>query len=281
MILVFGKTGQVAQSLQAMADVTALGRDEADLCDPAACAAAIIARKPSVVINAAAYTAVDKAENDEAAALVINSDAPAAMARACATLGIPFIHISTDYVFDGAGETPFLPDHKTGPLGAYGRTKLAGETGVQTSGAVYGIVRTSWVFSEFGANFVKTMLRVGAARNALTVVADQIGGPTSAQSIAATCLALATALQEDPTQAGIYHLSGGPDVSWADFAREIFAQARMQVTVTDIPSSDYPTPAKRPFNSRMNCEKLSVLGISRPDWRIDLKNVLNALEAQT
>lgn len=281
MILVFGKTGQVAMSLRAMAGVTALGRDEADLTDPAACAAAIAKYKPSVVINAAAYTAVDKAESDEDTALLVNGAAPSAMAEACAALGIPFIHISTDYVFDGAGMTPFLPDDPTAPLGAYGRTKLAGEKGVQASGAVFGILRTSWVFSEYGANFVKTMLRVGATRDALTIVGDQIGGPTSARAIAAACLQMATTLKADPSKAGIYHFSGGPYVSWADFAREIFAQAGMAVMVTDIPSSDYPTPAKRPLNSRMNCDSLTELNIVPPDWAADLKTVLNTLEAQS
>lgn len=281
MILVFGKSGQVATALQAMADVTALGRADADLTDPAACAAAIHVYSPSVVINAAAYTAVDKAEEDEANALLVNGDAPTAMAQACAALGIPFVHISTDYVFDGAGETAFAPDHPTGPLGAYGRTKLAGEQGVQASGAVCGILRTSWVFSESGSNFVKTMLRVGATRDALTVVSDQIGGPTSADSIAAACLKMADALKSDPSKSGIYHISGGPDVSWADFAREIFNQTGMGVTVTDIPSSDYPTPAKRPLNSRMKCDGLADIGADHPDWRSDLAIVLKKLEAQS
>lgn len=280
MILIFGKSGQVATALQAMADVTALGRADVDLTDPVACAAAIHAHKPSVVINAAAYTAVDKAEEDEANALLVNGDAPTAMAQACAALGIPFVHISTDYVFDGAGGTAFAPDHPTGPLGAYGRTKLAGEQGVKASGAVYGILRTSWVFSETGGNFVKTMLRVGGMRDALTVVGDQIGGPTSADSIAAACLKLADALKAEPSKSGIYHISGGPDVSWADFAREIFTQTGMDVTVTDIPSTEYPTPAKRPLNSRMNCDSLADIGVDRPDWRSDLAIVLKNLETQ-
>lgn len=281
MILVFGKSGQVATALQSMADVTALGRADVDLTNPAACAAAIIAHKPRVVINAAAYTAVDKAEDDEATAQAVNGDAPTAMAEACAALSIPFVHISTDYVFDGNGVTPFLPDHPTAPLGAYGRTKLAGENGIKASGGVYGILRTSWVFSETGGNFVKTMLRVGATRDALTVVGDQIGGPTSADAIAATCLKMASALQADPTKAGTYHLSGGPDVSWADFAREIFTQAGMNIAVTDIPTSGYPTPAKRPLNSRMNCDSLADIGVVRPSWAADLAIVLKKLETQS
>lgn len=189
------------------------------------------------------------------------------------------MHISTDYVFDGAGDTPFLPGHPTAPLGAYGRSKLVGETQVAASGAPYVILRTSWVFSAHGGNFVKTMLRLSETRNALTVVADQVGGPTAASSIALACLQAVIALQADRAVSGIYHFAGSPDVSWANFAREIFARAGRTVTVTDIPSSDYPTPARRPANSRMDCESLSSLGITRSDWRIDLKEVLADLHA--
>jgi len=176
-ILVFGRTGQVAQELQRQVPVTALGRDRADLTDPAACAAAIHAHAPAMVINAAAYTAVDRAETEEAQAEVVNATAPGAMARACADLGIPFVHISTDYVFDGSGTAPWAPDAPTGPLGAYGRTKLAGEEAVRAAGGPHVILRTSWVFSAHGANFVKTMLRLGAERPVLRVVADQVGAP--------------------------------------------------------------------------------------------------------
>ncbi|MCD1617398.1 dTDP-4-dehydrorhamnose reductase [Salipiger manganoxidans] len=277
-IMVFGKTGQVACEVQRQAQVNALGRDEADLADPADCAEAIRAEAPDVVINAAAYTAVDRAETEEDLARVINAEAPGAMARACADLGIPFIHISTDYVFDGAGETPFAPDHPTGPLGAYGRTKLAGEEAVRAAGGVHAIFRTSWVVSAHGSNFVKTMLRLGAERDRLTIVADQVGGPTPAADIAALCLAAAAQLVEDPDKTGTYHISGGPDVSWADFAREIFAQAGISCEVADIPSSDYPTPAKRPQNSRMeNRATEAVFGVARPDWRAGLSRILEDL----
>ncbi|SDI80454.1 dTDP-4-dehydrorhamnose reductase [Salipiger marinus] len=277
-IMVFGKTGQVAREVQRQAQVNALGRDEADLADPADCAEAIRAEAPDVVINAAAYTAVDRAETEEDLARVINAEAPGAMARACADLGIPFIHISTDYVFDGAGETPFAPDHPTGPLGAYGRTKLAGEEAVRAAGGVHAIFRTSWVVSAHGSNFVKTMLRLGAERDRLTIVADQVGGPTPAADIAALCLAAAAQLVEDPDKTGTYHISGGPDVSWADFAREIFAQAGISCEVADIPSSDYPTPATRPQNSRMdNRATEAVFGLARPDWRAGLSRILEDL----
>tara|TARA_R110002072_G_scaffold283940_2_gene447641 strand:+ start:3980 stop:4831 length:852 start_codon:yes stop_codon:yes gene_type:complete len=279
-VLVFGQTGQVATELARLApDALCLGRAQADLSDPAACAAAIRRHAPGAVINAAAWTAVDKAEAEEAAAAVINGDAPGAMARACADLAIPLVQISTDYVFDGQGMTPFAPDGQTAPLGAYGRSKLRGEQAVQAAGGVHAILRTSWVFSAHGNNFVKTMLRLGRERDSLTVVADQVGGPTSARSIAMICLLAAQALQRDPSLGGIYHLSGAPSVSWADFARAIMAQAGLACTITDIPSSAYPTPARRPLNSRMDCGSLARLGASQPDWRHDLRETLSELGA--
>ena len=191
MILVFGKTGQVANELQRLSGVTALGREDVDLSDPAACAVAIREHAPKAVINAAAYTAVDRAEEEEHLATVINGDAPTAMAKACAELGIPLVHISTDYVFNGTGNTPYRPDDATEPQNAYGRSKLAGEIGIRNSRAVYAILRTSWVVSAHGTNFVKTMLRLSETRDALNVVSDQIGGPTPARDIAAACLQIA------------------------------------------------------------------------------------------
>jgi len=274
-ILVFGKTGQVAQELAAFDGVTCLQRGEVDLSDPAACAAAIHAAQPVAVINAAAYTAVDKAEDDEALATVINGEAPGAIAQACAALGIPFVSISTDYVFDGSGTTPWLPDDATGPLGAYGRSKLKGEQLVTAAGGAAAILRTSWVVSAHGNNFVKTMLRLGAERDALSIVADQIGAPTMARDIAAACMSMAQQLIEDPAKAGIYHFCSAPQTNWAEFAREIFAQADLACEVTDIPSSDYPTPAVRPLNSRMDCALLeAVFGIPQPDWRLGLRDIL-------
>jgi dTDP-4-dehydrorhamnose reductase len=197
--LVFGHSGQVATELRAQADVTALGRDAADLSDREACAAAIHAHKPRAVINAAAYTAVDRAETEEALATTVNGEAPGAMARACAALGLPFVHISTDYVFAGDGNAPWRPDDATGPLGAYGRSKLAGEEAVRAAGGIHVILRTSWVVSAHGNNFVKTMLRLGAERDTLNIVADQIGGPTPARAIASACLSMADQLAADPS----------------------------------------------------------------------------------
>ncbi len=277
-ILVFGNTGQVGIELTKLEGVRSLSRAEADLSNPDACAKIIRETECVAVINAAAYTAVDNAEEDEAAARVINADAPAAMARAAADKSVPFVHISTDYVFDGAGETPFAPSDPTGPLGAYGRTKLAGEDAVREAGGVYAILRTSWVFSRHGNNFVKTMLRLAESRDHLTIVADQHGGPTPASAIAAACHSIAHQLIEAPEKAGITHFSGAPDTTWADFARAIFEENGKPVTVEDIPTSAYPTPAARPLNSRLNCNSTRItFGLERPDWHAALRNVLTQL----
>ena len=281
-LLVFGQTGQVARELARLApQARALGRGMADLSDPAGCAAAIHSHRPHAVINAAAWTAVDRAETEEAAAAVINGDAPAAMARACADLGIPFVHISTEYVFDGAGSAPFAPDHPTAPLGAYGRSKLRGEEGVRAAGGVHAILRTSWVFSAHGNNFVKTMLRLGAERDQISVVADQIGGPTPASAIATACLSIARTLGDRPDLSGTCHFSGAPDVSWADFARAIMNRAGLLCIVTDIPTSAYPTPARRPLNSRLDCNSLARFGLTRPSWKDGLAQVLSELGEPT
>ncbi|MBI1415660.1 MAG: dTDP-4-dehydrorhamnose reductase [Limimaricola sp.] len=278
-LLIFGKTGQVAQELARRApQARFLNRDEADLSNPGACAAALRASGATIVINAAAYTAVDKAETDEAAAHRINAEAPGAMARAAAETGAAFIQISTDYVFDGSGTAPFSPDAPTAPIGAYGRSKLAGEKAVRAAGGVHAILRTSWVFSAHGANFVKTMLRLSESRDRLSIVADQVGGPTPAAAIAAACLAIGDHLVREPQKSGTYHFSGAPDVSWADFARAIFVRAGRQVDVADITTADYPTPARRPANSRLDCSLTeAAFGLSRPDWRAGLDDVLTEL----
>ncbi len=277
-VLVFGQTGQVAMELQAQADVIALGRDRVDLSDPAACASAIAEHSPSAVINAAAYTAVDKAEDEEELATVINGAAPGAMAQACAALGIPFVHISTDYVFEGGGETPWGPSDAVGPLGAYGRSKLAGEEAIAAAGGQWAVLRTSWVFSAHGNNFLKTMLRLSETRDALSIVADQVGGPTPADAIAAACLSMADQMRADASKGGMHHFSGAPDCSWQQFAEEIFAKAGRTVAVTGIPTADYPTPATRPLNSRMDCSALKAeFGIDRPDWRAGIDRALKIL----
>lgn len=275
-ILVFGKTGQVARELQRQADVTALDRSQADLSDPAACAAIALNADADVIINAAAYTAVDQAEVNEGLATTINAVAPTEMAKAAAARGLPFLHISTDYVFDGLGRAPRVPEEPTTPINAYGRSKLSGEQGVVASGGTYAILRTSWVFSAHGANFVKTMLRLGKERSTISIVDDQIGGPTPAADIAATLLKMAEQLR--PDNSGTYHYAGAPDVSWKDFATEIFLQAGLPVEVSGIPTSSYPTPAERPLNSQLDCTAMkNMFGIPQPDWRVGLTKVLQDL----
>lgn len=282
-LLVFGKSGQVAREMQRRlpggVEATFLGRDRADLLHPEVCAQAILEARPDAVINAAAYTAVDKAESDAEAAHLVNADAPGSMARASAKLGIPFVHISTDYVFDGQGTEAFSPDRDMAPLGVYGATKAQGESQVRASGAVHVVLRTSWVFSPLGNNFVKTMLRLSENRNHLTVVADQVGGPTPAAAIADACLSIAQQLRINPEKSGTYHFSGAPDVTWADFAREIFVQAGRDVMVEDIPTASFPTPAKRPANSRLDCSLTERnFGIHRPLWKTALGEMLKELE---
>lgn len=276
-ILVFGKTGQVATELQREAKVAALGRDKADLTNPQLCYDAIISAQPKAVINAAAYTAVDKAESESDLAFAINGKAPEAMARACYALGIPLVHISTDYVFNGTGSSAWMPTDATEPLNIYGASKLAGEEAIRGSGANAAILRTSWVFSAHGNNFLRTMLRLGADRDALTIVGDQIGGPTPARAIADACFSIARQMN-DGKAGRTFHFSGAPDVSWADFARFIFETAELDVSVTNIPTSDYPTPATRPLNSRMDCSNLDIqFGISRPDWQAATKAIVKEL----
>lgn len=278
-ILVFGQTGQVATELARLTNpdiiISCLSRDRADLSNPDACSKVIAASNPDVVINAAAYTAVDHAEFNKDLAFTINGTAPGVMARACAAAGIPFLQVSTDYVFDGSGTTPWGPDDATGPLGTYGHSKLLGEQAVRAAGGRHVILRTSWVFSAQSTNFVKTMRRLAAEREKLTIVADQVGGPTAACDIAAALLTIARAFHQGHGITGTYHFSGTPDVSWADFAREIFVQSGIACTVEDIPTSAYPTPARRPANSRLNGSALTRdYGIKRPEWRRSLSRVL-------
>ncbi|WP_243614337.1 dTDP-4-dehydrorhamnose reductase [Shimia aestuarii] len=286
-LLVFGRTGQVAHELQHLAsgqalDLLALGRDAADLAQPGACAAAIHSHRPRAVINAAAYTAVDRAEEEEPLATAINGAAPAEMALACVALKIPLVHISTDYVFPGTGHHPWEPGDITLPANAYGRSKWAGEEDIRVSGVTHAILRTSWVFSAHGANFIKTMLRLSDTRDQISVVDDQIGGPTPARAIAAACLAIAGQLQEAPEKTGTYHFSGAPDASWCSFARAIFSLTGRPTRVQAIPTSTYPTTAARPLNSRLDCNTTtSVFGLARPDWHAGLKECLTELGVST
>jgi len=280
MILVFGKTGQVAQALSQHHDVRCFSREQADLMRPAECADLIRKHKPTAVINAAACTAVDAAENKREIAFAINATAPAEIAKVTKNLKIPFIHISSDYVFNGTGSTGFTPADTPDPLNIYGHSKRAGEIAIQAIGGPYAILRTSWVFSAHGRNFVKSIHNLGQQKHELSIVSDQVGGPTPAAAIADACIRVGNALKAHSRKSGIYHLSGFPDVSWADFARSIFRMSAQNCAIRNINTSEYPTPARRPLNSRLNCATTeTTFGITRPDWRIALRQVLTDLEA--
>jgi dTDP-4-dehydrorhamnose reductase len=287
-LLVFGANGQLGHELIRLAPtrgvrMTALSRSDVDLTDTAAIKAAIAAARPDAVINAAAYTAVDKAESEEALANQVNRDAPGAMAEATAGLGIPLVHVSTDYVFDGSKQGPYRETDPTGPVSAYGRSKLAGEQAVVAANPQHLILRTAWVYSAHGNNFVKTMLRVGGDRDELRVVADQHGIPTSAADLAAACLTgLERAMEQGGESWGIYHCSGAGPTTWHGFAEEIFEQAakrwQRRPTVAAITTADYPTPAKRPANSVLDCSLLTTrLGIQPRPWQDALADVMAEL----
>lgn len=281
-IAVFGKSGQVATELQRRTpegtELTVIGRDAADFSNPSQVADIASGLKVDAVINAVAYTAVDKAEEETELANLVNGHSVAALAKACAKTKTPLVHISTDYVFEGSGASPWNPDDPTNPNGAYGQSKLTGEDAIRAeANLAYVILRTSWVFSANGNNFLKTMLKFGAKRPELKVVSDQIGGPTPAAGIADTCFSIAGQLVGGKI-GGTYHFSGAPDVSWANFACEIMTQANLTAKITPIPTSEWPTPAERPLNSRMDCTSLFLdFGIARPDWRIGLADVLKDL----
>lgn len=283
-MIVTGTQGQVARALiergaAEKIDIVAIGRPELDLADPQGVERALARIEGDVIVNAAAYTAVDKAESEEDLATRINGEGAGAVARAAAARGLPLLHLSTDYVFDGAAERPYREDDAVSPVGAYGRSKLAGERAVAASSARAAIFRAAWVYSPFGANFVKTMLRLGATREDVSVVADQWGAPTHALDIADALIAIARKMRAEPQNtelAGVFHLTGSGEATWADFAEEIFAEAARQgrkpVTVRRIPTKDYPTPARRPANSRLCNEKLGrVFGVALPDWRISTR----------
>lgn len=286
-VLIFGRNGQLATALLRRdwggRAVVALGSGEADIRDPAAIAAAFAAHRPAFVINAAAYTAVDKAETDIENAYAVNEMGPGVIARAAAEAGVPFVHVSTDYVFDGAGTTPYREDQPTAPQGVYGASKLAGEQAVAAAGGKHVTLRTSWVFSADGANFVKTMLRLGADRPQLRVVADQVGRPTAAADIAAA-IAFLEPFIANGSASGVMHFGGSEATSWHGFAEAIFDEAavhgRPRPQVEAITTADYPTPAKRPAYSVLDCGRfLALPGATLPDWRASLKAVVSTLTA--
>ena len=281
MILVFGKTGQVATELQSHKDVIALGRDQADLSIPITCAEAIRHYEPRAVINAAAYTAVDKAEIEENLASTINGEAPGTMSSACAERDIPLLHLSTDYVFDGLGVAPWSVVDTPNPRNAYGRSKLKGEQAIKAAGCTYAILRTSWIVSAHGNNFVKTMRRLSGARDQIAIVDDQVGGPTCARDIAQTCISIAEQLILDPSKSGIYHYSGQPNVSWCQFANAIFEQMDTKTIAIPITTMEYPTLAIRPLNSRLDCSYIqNKFGISRPFWRDGLEEICKDINGE-
>ncbi|KQM21476.1 NAD(P)-dependent oxidoreductase [Sphingomonas sp. Leaf24] len=291
-ILVTGANGQLGRELARIAcptgyEVVALDRAALDLTDPAAILGLVASRDWAAVINGAAYTAVDKAESDVVAAWAINALAPAAFAQACGAAGIPLVQVSTDYVFAGDKDGAWEVTDPVAPLGVYGASKLGGELAVRTSGARHAIVRTAWVVSAHGSNFVKTMLRVAETRDTLSVVDDQVGSPTSAADLAQALLTIAVRLAEDadaPT--GTFHFSNAGAVSWAGFAREIFAQSAARggasAEVAPIPSSDYPTPAKRPANSLLSHTAIhAAYGIAPRPWQAALGPILDELIGHT
>jgi dTDP-4-dehydrorhamnose reductase len=265
-ILVTGREGQVARALMVCAGgdavVTALGRPDLDLRDRASLDRAIAQARPDVLVNAAAYTAVDKAESEEEAAFAVNCDGAGNAAAAAAAAGIPVIHISTDYVFSGQSVLPYHESDPTGPLGVYGQSKLEGEIAVAAMNSDHVILRTSWVYGPCGDNFLRTMLRLAHERDVLRVVADQHGAPTYAPDIAAGILAVARVVLAEPQAdrwRGVFHMTAAGDTTWAGFAEEIFRQSAGRggpsARVEPITTADYPTPARRPKNSRLNTEK--------------------------
>ncbi|MGV1926826.1 dTDP-4-dehydrorhamnose reductase [Agrobacterium tumefaciens] len=287
-LAVTGKNGQVVSALQALAgpglEIVALGRPELDLARPDTVFKALREAKPDVVVSAAAYTAVDKAESEPDIAFAVNRDGAKAVARAANDIGVPVIHISTDYVFDGTKTTAYVENDPTGPASVYGRSKLEGEHAVSENTENYAILRTAWVYSEYGSNFVKTMLRLSESRDEVNVVADQFGCPTSANDIAVAIVSIAKRLATDPAPhlRGVFHMSGTGETNWAGFAKQIFEfsaeNGGKSMIVNDITTAQYPTPARRPSNSRLDCSKLEeVYGIRLPEWQTSTRAVMAAL----
>ncbi|HWH84415.1 MAG TPA: dTDP-4-dehydrorhamnose reductase [Burkholderiaceae bacterium] len=291
-ILLLGKNGQVGWELQRalapLGEVTALDFDSpgplrADFSDPESLAATVRAVAPQIIVNAAAHTAVDKAESEPAFARALNAASPAVLAREAATLGAWLLHYSTDYVFDGSGTTPWTEDSPTGPLSVYGATKLEGEEAIRTSGCPHLILRTSWVYAARGGNFAKTMLKLARERDRLTVIDDQIGSPTGADLLADLSAHLLRTVTQQPQLAGTYHAVADGETSWHGYARHVieFARARGEAirvapdAIEPVPTSAFPTPAKRPGNSRMNTTKLrTAFGLRLPSWQSGVERML-------
>lgn len=285
-----GREGQVVRSLieRGLAsghEIVPLGRPDLDLTDEAgAIVASLKAARPDVIVSAAAYTAVDKAETERDLAFAVNHRGAAATAAAAHELDVPLIHVSTDYVFDGSKRDPYVETDATGPTGVYGASKLAGEQAVLAAHDDVAILRTAWVYSPFGGNFVKTMLRLARDRDEISVVADQHGNPTSALDMADGIITVASNLDSgsDPAQRGVFHMAGSGEASWASFAEAIFgasaAAGGPTARVKPISTANYPTPARRPANSRLAGDKLAVAhGVRMPDWRKSTENIVARL----
>jgi dTDP-4-dehydrorhamnose reductase len=277
-IMVTGGSGQLAtaSAAQGGARVHRVGRPEFDFDEPETIAATFRAVDPWLVVNAAAYTAVDAAESDEAAAYRANRDGPEELARLCAAAGVPLIHVSTDYVYDGDKPSPYVETDTVGPRGVYGASKLAGEVAVLASGARAIVLRTSWVYAATGRNFVRAMLSLGQTRDALRVVADQHGCPTSAADLATAILAIADRIETDgwdDAASGVFHAAGSGATTWHGLALTVFEAAsrhgaKTPASVAAITTAEYPTPARRPANSRLDCTRMEqVFGVRLPNWR--------------
>lgn len=289
-LVVTGREGQVARSLAERArgsdiEIVLLGRPELDLAGESnSIAQAIEAARPDVIVSAAAYTQVDKAESEPDLAFAVNEAGPRALAEAASRLGVPLIHLSTDYVFDGSKTSPYVEEDQTRPTGVYGASKLAGEQAVFSEHPDSVVLRTAWVYSPFGANFVKTMLRLAGDRDEIGIVADQRGNPTSALDIADGVLKVATNLRRsaDSSLRGLFHMTAAGEASWAEFAEAIFSASAQHdgpsARVRPIATADYPTPAKRPANSRLSSAKLErIHGVRLPDWHPSLNKVVTRL----
>lgn len=290
-ILVTGREGQVARSLadrahgEADIDLTFVGRPEVDLSQPGALAAAIAAQRPDIVLNAAAYTAVDRAEAEEELAFRINALAAGEGAQAAARVGATFLQLSTDYVFDGSGDRPWREDDPIGPINAYGRTKAEGELLVMAESPGHLVVRSSWLVSPFGHNFVKTMLRLASERDEIAVVADQRGCPTSTLDLADGLLRLARRSAVGEAR-GVYHLAGSSTASWAELADFVMQVSRERggpsARIRPIATVDYPAAAPRPANSVLDCTRARAeLGIVLPDWRVGVQPIVERLGAMS
>lgn len=286
-ILLFGAGGQVGQELSALAatrrlPLVGLARAQVDIRDAAAVAAAVAGNAPRLVVNAAAYTAVDRAESEPELAQAVNATAAGAIAEAAARHGVPVLHISTDYVFDGTKTGAYVEEDPIAPLGVYGRTKAEGEAAVRNVAERHVILRTAWVYGAYGANFLKTMLRLAAERDRLRVVADQRGCPTATRDIAEAVLAVDAHLAEVPQTYGTFHFAGTGATSWHGFA-EAIVEAQAPATsrrppVEAITTADYPTPAKRPANSELASDRFAAtFGYRAADWRLRAREVVAAL----